>query len=54
MMTLLIILALCALSWVIVCAFIKLITMCFGLAFSWAIATGIGLIICLINFLFKK
>lgn len=54
MMTLLIILALCALSWVIVCAFIKLITMCFGLAFSWAIATGIWLIICLINLLFKK
>lgn len=28
-----------AISWICTCGIIKLITMCFGLTFSWAIAT---------------
>ena len=35
-------------SWIITCGIIKLITMCFGLEFSWVIATGIWLIICIL------
>ena len=30
-------------SWIVTCGIIKLITMCFGWKFSWAIATGIWL-----------
>lgn len=37
------------LSWIITCGLIKLITLCFGLTFSWAIATGIWLILMLIG-----
>ena len=37
------------LSWLICCGIIKLITLCFGLAFSWATATGIWLILILLN-----
>ena len=29
-----------AISWLFVCGVIKLITLCFGLAFSWLVATG--------------
>lgn len=36
-----------AISWICTCGIIKLITMCFGWTFSWLIATGIWLIICL-------
>ena len=35
-------------SWLATCGIIKLITICFGLTFSWAIATGIWLILCLL------
>ena len=41
------------LSWIITCGIIKLITMCFGLAFSWKIATGIWLVLCLIRGIFS-
>ena len=41
-------------SWIITCGIIKLITLCFGLTFSWAIATGIWLVICLLTSIFKK
>ncbi len=37
-------------SWIITCGLIKLITLCFGWTFSWGIATGIWLIMCLLNF----
>lgn len=37
------------LSWIVTCGVIKLITMCFGLAFKWSIATGIWLILCLLR-----
>lgn len=40
-------------SWIITCGIIKLITMCFGLEFSWAIATGIWLILCILKSIFK-
>lgn len=32
-------------SWIATCGVIKLITMCLGLQFNWAIATGIWFII---------
>lgn len=34
----------CAVSWIITCGVIKLITMCFGWEFSWGIATGVWLL----------
>lgn len=47
-------LAICyAISWLITCGIIKLITICFGLTFSWAIATGIWLIRCLLGSVFS-
>ena len=46
--------ALCyGISWIVTCGIIKLITMCFGLEFSWAIATGIWLIICILKSIFN-
>lgn len=45
--------ALYALGWIITCGVIKLITMCFGWTFSWAIATGIYLIMCLAKHVFS-
>ena len=36
-------------SWILTCGIIKLITLCFGLTFSWAIATGIWLVLMLIG-----
>lgn len=50
---LLAVVAIYALSWIVVCGIIKLITICFGLAFSWAIATGIWLIYILLKSLFS-
>lgn len=43
-----------ALSWIITCGIIKLITMCFGLTFSWGMATGIWLIWILLKSLFSN
>lgn len=40
-------------SWIATCGIIKLITMCFGWEFSWAIATGIWLIICILKSIFN-
>lgn len=40
------------LSWGATCGIIKLITLCFGLDFSWAIATGIWLCLCLLSTVF--
>ena len=40
-------------SWIITCGIIKLITMCFVLEFSWVIATGIWLIICILKSIFN-
>lgn len=49
-----ILLAVCyGISWIVTCGIIKLITMCFGLEFSWAVATGIWLIICILKSIFN-
>ena len=40
------------LSWIVTCGIVKLITMCFGWTFSWSIATGIWLIICILRLIF--
>lgn len=37
-------------SWLITCGLIWLIALCFKLTFSWAVATGIWLVMCLLNF----
>ncbi len=42
------------LSWIVTCGIIKLITMCFGLAFKWSVASGIWLIIVLLQSIFKS
>lgn len=43
-----------AFSWIITCGIIKLITLCFGLTFKWSIATGIWLVLCLLESTFKS
>lgn len=48
----LLIAAIYAFSWLLTCGLIKLITLCFGLTFSWAIATGIWLIILILKSIF--
>lgn len=51
---LLVILAACGTSWLCTCVMIKLITMCFGWSFSWHIATGVWLIMCLAKTVFSN
>lgn len=41
-------------SWIATCGIVKLITMCFGFTFSWKVATGIWLIICLVSSIFPS
>ena len=41
------------LTWIVTCGIIKLITMCFGWTFKWSVATGIWLIMCLLQSIFK-
>ena len=43
-----------ALSWAFACVIIKLITLCFGLTFSWGIATGTWLITSIIWNIFRS
>lgn len=50
--TIIIVLA-CGFSWLATCGVIKLITLCFGLTFSWSIATGIWLLILILQSIFK-
>lgn len=52
-MAILIVLVIAAISWAITCGVIKLITLCFGWTFSWAIATGIWLIMFLLRSVFS-
>lgn len=40
-------------SWIATCGIIKLISMCFGFAFKWSIATGVWLIICILKSIFR-
>lgn len=37
------------LSWIVICVYIKLITLCLGLSFSWSAATGIWMVIGLLQ-----
>lgn len=41
------------LSWITTCGIIKLITLCFGLTFSWLTATGVWLILCILKSIFS-
>ena len=50
----LIFLAVGGISWLLTCGIIKLIAMCFGLTFSWEVATGIWLIMCLARTVFSR
>lgn len=43
----------CGLSWIATCGIVKLITICFDLQFSWDIATGIWMIICILRSIFR-
>lgn len=36
-------------SWLITCGIVKLITLCFGIDFTWGIGTGVWLILFLIG-----
>lgn len=47
-------LAIYALSWIITCGVIKLITLCFGWTFTWPVATGVWLVTCLARSVFKN
>lgn len=42
------------LEWIVTVGIIKLITMCFGWTFKWSVATGIWLIICILQSIFKS
>lgn len=48
------VIALLALSWLLTCGIIKLITLCFGWTFTWSVATGIWLILCLLETFLKS
>ena len=52
--TVLVIVGLVFLEWIITVGIIKLITMCFGWTFKWSVATGIWLIICILQSIFKS
>lgn len=41
-------------SWLFTCGIIKLICLCFGLTFTWAMATGVWLILFLLSMVFSK
>ena len=41
-----------ALSWIVTCGLIKLITLCFGWAFSWVIPTCIWVVILFLKTIF--
>ena len=51
---LLILAALIIASWLLTCGIIFLICLCFGWTFSFAIATGIWLILCLLSSIFGR
>lgn len=53
LLVILIVVFLYFISWIMTCGIIKLITMCFGLGFSWLVATGIWLIMCIIQSMLK-
>ena len=50
----LILAAMYATSWAIVCGLLRLITLCLDLPFNLFVSTGIWLIICMIRFIFGR
>ena len=42
-----------AISWIITCGIFYLITLCFGLEFSWLTATGVWLVMILLKSIFS-
>lgn len=40
-------------SWVVTCLLVKLVAWCFGLAFSWKVATGIWVVLFILKSTFK-
>ena len=42
-----------AISWIITCGIFYLITLCFGLEFSWLTATGVWLVLVLLRSIFS-
>lgn len=43
-----------ALSWLLTCGIIWLITLCFGWTFKWSVATGIWLIMFILRSIFNS
>lgn len=43
-----------AISWIVTCGIIKLITLCFGWTFRWSVSTGIWLTFILARTVFKQ
>lgn len=39
------------LDWLLTCGIVKILSLCFGFIFSWKIATGVWIIIIIIQFL---
>lgn len=54
LLTALVLIVCYALSWIVTCGIIKLITLCFGWTFSWAIATGVWLVLCILKSIFSR
>lgn len=52
--TLIVIVAIYTIGWAVTCGIIYLITACFGLGFSWPVATGIWLILLILKSVFKN
>lgn len=53
LITVLLIAAVWAVSWLVTCGIIYLITLCFGWTFTWSIATGIWLVMMLLRSIFN-
>lgn len=41
-------------SWLLTCGIVYLISLCFGFIFSWAVGTGVWIILLLLCFIIKK
>lgn len=52
--TLLALVSLVAISWICTCFIFLLITKCFDITFTWKIATGVWLCLCLLSLTFNK
>lgn len=48
------ILTILAIGWLMTCGIVYLISLCFGFAFTWAIGSGVWLVLLLLGGLFGK